>query len=93
MRRRNGSHHGVTQAVWDFSVSGYRILPRWLEARIGLPADLSFVRELRDICGRLAELIDLFAEADIVLEAMLRETMSREPWALIFWNEANDRPD
>ena len=58
---------GLPHAVWDFSVSGYRVLPRWLEARVGLPADLGLVRELRDICGRIAELIDLFAEADIAL--------------------------
>jgi hypothetical protein len=38
----------------------------------GLPADLALLRELRDICGRIAELIDLFAEADIVLESTLR---------------------
>jgi hypothetical protein len=37
---------------------------------------------LRDICGRIAELIDLFAEADIVLEATLRETMTREALGL-----------
>jgi hypothetical protein len=64
--------------VWDFSVSGYRVVPRWLEARIGLPADLNVVRELRDICGRVAELIDLFAQADIVLETTLRESLTRE---------------
>jgi len=32
---------------------------------------------LRDICSRIAELIDLFAEADNVLEATLRETLTR----------------
>ncbi len=69
---------GLPAAVWGFAVSGYRVLPRWLEARIGLPADLGFVRELRDICGRIAELIDLFAEADTVLADTLRETLTRE---------------
>lgn len=69
---------GLPQPVWDFAVSGYRLLPRWLEARVGLPADLALVRELRDIGGRAAELIDLFAEADIVLEATLHESLSRE---------------
>lgn len=49
-----------------------------LEARKGLPADFAFVRELRDICGRIAELIELFAEADRVLDASLRESLSRE---------------
>jgi hypothetical protein len=33
---------------------------------------------LRDICGRIAELIDLFVAADIVLDAALRNTLSRE---------------
>jgi uncharacterized protein YjeT (DUF2065 family) len=73
---------GLPQEVWNFSVSGYRLIPHWLEARIGLPADLALVRELRDICGRIAELIDLFAEADIVLEATLHETLTREALGL-----------
>jgi hypothetical protein len=81
-RDGTGRITGLPQLVWDFSVSGYRVLPRWLEARVGLPADLSVVRELRDICGRIAELIDLFAEADIVLEATLHETMTREALGL-----------
>jgi hypothetical protein len=43
-----------------------------------LTADLALVRELRDICARIAELIDLFGEADIVLDATLNETLTRE---------------
>jgi predicted helicase len=85
---------GLPHAVWNFSVSGYRLLPRWIEARAGLPADLVLVRELRDICGRIAELIDLFAEADNVLKATLRATLSRE--ALGFapaGQDANDGTD
>ena len=76
----DGSGHitGLPHAVWDFSVSSYRVLPRWLEARVGLPADIGLVRELRDISGRIAELIDLFAEADMVLETTLHETLTRE---------------
>jgi hypothetical protein len=73
---------GLPQAVWDFSVSGYRLVPRWLEGRVGLPADLALVRELRDICGRIAELIDLFARADIVLETTLHETLTVEALGL-----------
>lgn len=78
----SGRVTGLPHAVWSFSVSGYRLLPRWLEARIGLPADLALVRELRDVCGRIAELIDLFAEADIVLDVTLRETLTREALGL-----------
>jgi predicted helicase len=73
---------GLPQSVWDFSVSGYRVVPRWLEARVGSPVDLAFVRELRDICGRIAELIDLFAEADIVLGRTLQESLTREALGL-----------
>ena len=73
---------GISEAVWTFSVSGYRLVPRWIESRVGLQADLSLVREFRDICSRIAELIDRFAEADIVLEATLRETLPREALGL-----------
>jgi hypothetical protein len=83
---------GLPHDVWEFSVSSYRVLPRWLDARVGLPADFGLVRELRAICGRIAELIDLFAEADTVLETTLHETLTRE--ALGFapaGQDANDR--
>jgi hypothetical protein len=73
---------GIPQAIWYFSVSGYRLVPRWIESRVGLPADLNLVRELRDICSRIAELIDHFAEADIVLEVTLGETLPREALGL-----------
>jgi hypothetical protein len=74
----SGRVTGVPQAVWNFSVSGYRVLPRWLEARVGQPADHEFVRAFRDICGRIAELIELFARADTVLDAALHDSLSRE---------------
>ena len=87
----SGRITGIPQRVWDFSVSGYRLLPRWLEARVGLPADLGLVRELRDICGRIAELIDLFAAADIVLDATLHESLTREALGLgLGEQQAND---
>ena len=78
----SGRVEGLPNDIRSFAVSGYRVLPRWLEARAGLPADLGFVRDLRDICGRIAELIDLFGRADIVLEAALRETLTREALGL-----------
>jgi predicted helicase len=77
-RDGTGRIEGLPLPVWEFSVSGYRLLPRWLEARVGLPADLALVRELRDIGGRIAELIDLFGQADIVLNATLDESLTRE---------------
>ncbi len=74
----SGRVTGIPLQVWDFSVSRYPVLPRWIEGRKGVPADLALLRELQDICGRIAELIDLFAEADIVLDSTLRETLTRE---------------
>jgi hypothetical protein len=51
--------------------------------------DLSLLR--RDICGRIAELIALFSEADIVLEATMHETLTREALGFdIGGQEAND---
>lgn len=73
-----GQITGLPQSVWNFSVSGYRLMPRWLEARVGLPVDLALVRDLRDIGERIAELIDLFAEADTVLGVVLHESLTHE---------------
>ena len=75
---RTGRVSGVSAAVWEFSVSGYRLLFRWLDARQGLPVDHALVTALRDLVGRIAELIDLFARADQLLERALGATLSRE---------------
>jgi hypothetical protein len=40
------------------------------------------VREFRDVCGRIAELVDLFARADMLLKATLDETLTREALGL-----------
>ena len=69
---------GIPQAVWDFAVSGYRVLPRWIDGRKGLPADLALIRELRDVAARIAELIHRFDEADLVLNDTLADTLTRE---------------
>lgn len=74
----SGRIEGLPHDIWSFAVSGYRVLPRWIEARAGVPADFGFVNELRDNCGRIAELIDLFNRADIVLTETLRATLTRE---------------
>jgi hypothetical protein len=53
-----------------------------LEARVGQPADLTFFNAFRDICGRIAELIDRQAEADRILHDVLRQPLSREALGL-----------
>ncbi|MES2097277.1 MAG: type ISP restriction/modification enzyme [Pseudomonadota bacterium] len=69
---------GIPEAVWSFAVSGYRVLPRWIEGRRGLPADIALIRELRDVAARIAELIHRFDEADLVLNDTLEDTLTRE---------------
>lgn len=69
---------GIPESVWSFAVSGYRVLPRWIEGRRGLPADRAFLLELRDVAARIAELIHRFDEADLVLEETLANTLTRE---------------
>ncbi len=78
----SGRVSGVSLDVWSFSVSGYRLLYRWLDARKGLAVDNALISEFRDIVGRIAELIDLFARADQVLERALTATLSRDALGL-----------
>ena len=69
----SGRVSGVSAAVWGFSVSGYRLLYRWLDAREGLSVDHALITQMRDVVGRIAELIDLFARADMLLARILPE--------------------
>ncbi len=68
---------GVPEEVWNFAVSGYRVLPRWIEARAALPAD-QVVADLKDVAQRVHELIHRFQEADLVLADTLADTLTRE---------------
>ena len=76
----DGSGHvsGISNAVWDFSISGYRLLFRWLDARQGLAVDHALISALRDVVGRIAELIDLFERADRLLIQILPATLTRD---------------
>ena len=69
---------GLPQAVWDFAVSGYRVLPRWIDGRKGLPFDNAMKDALRDVAARIHELLHWFERADLVLEATLADTLTRE---------------
>jgi predicted helicase len=74
---RTGRVSGVPTEIWEFSVSGYRLLSRWLDARKGLAADHALFIQMRDVVGRIAELIDLFARADTLLAQILPATLTR----------------
>lgn len=68
----------IPQAVWEFAVSGYRVLPRWLAAREGVDIDENFIPELRDVAARIAELLVHFAAADSIFEQTLADSLTRE---------------
>ena len=80
---RTGRVTGINAAVWAFSVSGYRLVYRWLDARKGLPVDHALITSFRDLVGRIAELIDLFAHADHLLQRALGATLSRAALGLL----------
>jgi Type ISP C-terminal specificity domain/N-6 DNA Methylase len=78
----SGLVSGIPEHIWQFAVSGYRLLPRWLGARAGQVVDRAFMKSMRDVVGRIAELIDLFDRADIVLAEALVETVTRKKLGL-----------
>ena len=69
---RSGRVTGVSAAVWSFSVSGYRLLSGLLDARRGQSVDHALITALRDLVGRIAELIHLLDRADHLLERALQ---------------------
>ena len=77
-----GKVSGIPASVWDFSVSGYRVLQKWLAGREGISVDNAFITEFRDITGRINELIHLFDEADLVLRDALNHTLTRRELGL-----------
>jgi hypothetical protein len=48
----------------------------------GQKVDRAFMKSMRDVAGRIAELIDLFDRADIVLVDALKKTATREELGL-----------
>lgn len=69
----------IPPEVWAFAVSGYRVVPRWLAAREGIDATVpDFIPQLRDLVGRVGELIDLFVRADSLLVQTLDDPLSRD---------------
>ena len=74
----SGRVEGLPPALWDFEVSGYPVLRRWLEGRAGLPVDLTLFDAFRDVCARLADLIGLCGQADTLLAKALTATLNRD---------------
>ena len=66
----------VPKRVWDFAVSGYRVLYRWLKAREG-EALADIQRDACDIAWRIEELLHWADAADAVLEAALQRPLTK----------------
>lgn len=72
---------GVSEAAWNFSVSGYPVLHRWLRARTGQRVDAALQREILDVAARIEELLHRFREADPLLEQAIRQALSSDQLA------------
>ena len=72
---------GVSRRVWEFSVSGYPVLYRWLRARNGEgltgSGGSALLRAVLDVVWRIEELLHLFDQADAVLVHALAGSLTR----------------
>ena len=73
---------GVPAAVWDFAVSGYALLPRWLAHRKGQKVDAAMLDAVRDLVARIGHLVVLITDADTLLANALTDSLSRTDFAL-----------
>ncbi|MBV9758422.1 MAG: N-6 DNA methylase, partial [Alphaproteobacteria bacterium] len=67
----------VPERVWQFAVSGYRVLPRWLAARNGQALDAGMQRAILDVAWRIEELLHWFDAADEVLARAVAAPLTR----------------
>ena len=67
---------GVSEAAWNFSVSGYPVLHRWLRARNGQRVDAALQRETLDVAARIEELLHRFREAEPLLDRAAGQALS-----------------
>ncbi|BBK38706.1 hypothetical protein STAQ_37840 [Allostella sp. ATCC 35155] len=74
----SGRVEGLPATLWGFEVSRYPVLRRWLDGREGQTVDLALFDAFRDVCGRIADLVDLFGQADTILFDALDAPLTRE---------------
>ena len=67
----------VSERIWQFSVSGYQVLYRWLRARNGDEITAVLQRNILDTVGRIDESLHLFDEADGVLAEAVEASLTR----------------
>lgn len=88
---------GVSRAVWEFNVSGYQVLYRWLKARNGEPiageTGAALLRDALETVWRIEELWRLFESADTVLNEVLLATLTRRDFGLAAMVGAQEEDD
>jgi len=67
----------VSTRSWNFAISGYPVIYRWLRARNGERIDAGLQRAMLDIVWRVEELLHLFDEADGILNLSLNGPLTR----------------
>ena len=70
---------GVPGRVWEFTISGYPVLYKWLSARRGQPLNATMHRSILGLVARLNHLMYLFDDADALLEEALEAPLSFGP--------------
>jgi hypothetical protein len=79
----------VSARAWQFSVSGYQVLYRWLRARKGNVISAALQRAILDTIARIEESLHLYDRADPVLAASVEASLTRELIGLLARNQAN----
>ena len=77
---------GVPVGVWEFAVSGYPLLYRWLRARRGHALNAAMHRSVLELIARIGHLLYLFDEADALLEESLEAPLAFG----LQWRQASD---
>lgn len=71
----------VSPRAWEFSVSGYPVIQRWLKARaderLTGTSGSALLRSALDTIARVEELVSLFDEADAILAAAIDSALTR----------------
>jgi predicted helicase len=67
----------VSERAWQFSISGYPVLYRWLRARNGQEISAALQRAALETVGRIEETLHLFDRADSLLIEALEAPLTR----------------
>jgi predicted helicase len=68
----------VSERAWQFSISGYPVLYRWLRTRNGQPVNAALQRQILEIVSRIEELLHLCDEADALIAVALERSLTRK---------------